>query len=139
MAHPPVEPGDQTDLDGIDQPSAVAEVGVDQGPGDTGGPGQIFEGDQQRVALGEQALCGVQDETAPDLRVQAMGPAPARRCRCSADAGPDADRHHGLARVERKMAGDVLPRGHFGHLGYLVGAALFCPRAAGAEAAARRW
>lgn len=70
VANPRIEPAHDLDLDRVDQASAVAKVGVHQRPRDPGRLGHLIEGDEERIVLGEEALCSVCDEAAPGVRVE---------------------------------------------------------------------
>jgi hypothetical protein len=62
VADPGLQPADDLDLHGIDEASPIAQVGVHQGPRHARRVGDLVEGDEQGIVLGEQPLGGVGDE-----------------------------------------------------------------------------
>jgi hypothetical protein len=76
VADPALETGDDADLHGIDEPTTVAEVGVDERARDAGGDGDLVEGDQQGIAFGQEGLGGVEDQRPLGGGVEPEGPGP---------------------------------------------------------------
>ena len=97
---------DDLHLHGVDQPAAVAEVGVDEGARHAGGLGHLVERDEQRVVLGEQLLGGVGDQPPTGVGVEpgarAAGRGVVRPLRPGPGQGDGGER---LARRQRVVAG----------------------------------
>ena len=74
VAHPRIEPADDTDLHGVDQPPTITEIGVNQGARDASLLGHLLEGDQQRIVLSEEPFGSVDDQATPHFWVEARRP-----------------------------------------------------------------
>ncbi len=76
VADPGVEAADEAYLDGVEQTAAVTQVVVDQWARDAGLGRHLLEAEQERVLGGQQPFGGVDDQIAPDLRIEPTGPGP---------------------------------------------------------------
>ena len=76
VTDPRLEAADDGHVDGIDETTTITQVAVNQRSRDAPGLGDLVEGEQERVVLGEEVFGRIDDQSPPGLGVKACGPWP---------------------------------------------------------------